>query len=214
MGKKNSIPIYLQVAVDVASRIRKKELVIGQKISGRTTLASEYNVSPETIRKAMKLLSEVNIVEVKRGNGVHVLSVSRAKDFIENYQIKTNVNELKDELLNLMKQRDEIEEKMNDTMKSIIDYTSRFKNSSHIRVYEYCINYGKVDFEITIAELNLKKNTGIDLIGIVKDGRIMLSPNSDEVVNGTDKLLYVGISDFNSKLDEYIQSIYEKNAKF
>lgn len=127
MAKKNSTPVYLQVAVDVAGRILREELAVGQKLSGRTTLASEYNVSSETIRKAMRLLSHVDIVEVKHGNGIYVSSIERAEEFIERYGIKASINDLKEELIQLIKQRDAIEAKMNETMNSIIDYTSRFK---------------------------------------------------------------------------------------
>jgi len=208
MAKKNSTPIYLQIAVDVAGRISRKELVIGQRLSGRTTLASEYNVSPETIRKAMILLSDVNIVEVKHGNGVHVSSIARAEEFIERYRIKASVNQLKEELVELMNQRDEIEIKMNEAMNAIVDYTSRFKNSDYISINEYALNYETIDIEKTLKELDLKHHTGITLVGIKRDGITMLSPDEDEVVKAMDKLLYVGIPSSSVRLGEYLRSVY------
>lgn len=209
MGKKNSTPVYLQIAVDVAGRVARDELVIGQKLSGRTTLAGEYNVSPETIRKAMKLLADVDIVEVKHGNGIYVSSIARAEEFIERYQIKSSVNQLKEELIDLMKQRDEIEAKMNQTMKSIIDYTSRFKNSDHVSVNEYYFNYGSLSVEKTLKDLDLKHNTGVTLVGIKRDGITMLSPEEHEVIRAKDKLLYVGIPSSSVRLGEYLRDIYE-----
>lgn len=210
MAKKNVIPIYLQVAVDVAGRVVRDELKVGQKISGRTTLASEYNVSPETIRKAMKLLSDVDIVTVKHGNGIHVSSVEHAEEFIERYRIKTNVNQLKEELIELMRQRDAIEQKMNDTMSSIIDYTSRFKNSDHVTVNEYLLNYPNRNICKSIRELELKKRTGVTLVGIKRDGVTTLSPNDDEIIRAQDKILYVGIPDSSIRLGEYLRNIYEQ----
>lgn len=209
MGKKNTTPIYLQIAVDVARRIVSEELIIGQRLSGRTTLASEYNVSPETIRKAMKLLSDVNIVEVIHGNGVHVSSTIKAEEFIENYNIKANVNQLKEDLIELMKQRDRIETKMNETMNSIVDYTSRFKNSDHISVNEYCMSYDYLSSEKTIRELDLKYNTGITLVGIKRNGITMISPDEDEVIKVMDTLLYVGIPSSSVRLGEYLRLVYE-----
>ncbi len=208
MAKKNAIPIYLQVAVDVAGRVVRDELKVGQKISGRTTLASEYNVSPETIRKAMKLLSDVNIVTVKHGNGIHVSSVEHAEDFMERYRIKTNVNQLKEELLDLMRQRDAIEEKMNDTMNSIIDYTSRFKNSDHITVNEYFINYPDRGIEKKICDLELKKHTGATIVGINRGGSTILSPDAKEIIKAQDKIFYVGIPASSIRLGEYLRDIY------
>jgi DNA-binding GntR family transcriptional regulator len=209
MAKKNSLPIYLQVAVDVAGRIAREELKVGQKISGRSTLASEYNVSPETIRKAMGLLADVNIVEVRHGNGIHVSSISRAEEFIEHYSIKSSVNELKEKLMKLMNEREAIELKMNETMNAIIDYTSRFKNSVHITVHEYLLDYETLKVDKSIEELDLKRNTGITLVGIKRDGLTILSPDFDEVIRAKDKLLYVGIPSSSVRLGEYLRSIYD-----
>lgn len=206
---KRTTPIYLQIAVDMAGRIVREELVIGQKISGRSTLASHYNVSPETIRKAMRLLADVNIVNIKHGNGIHVSSVTRAEEFIERYRIKANVNQLKEELISLMKQRDAIEAKMNETMNSIIDYTSRFKNSDHISVNEYLINYEEISVPKTLRELDFKSNTGITVVGIKRDGITILSPENDELLLAKDTLLYVGIPSSSVRLGEYLRSMYE-----
>lgn len=209
MSKKKSVPVYMQVAVDVANRIAKDEIKVGQKISGRSTLASEYNVSPETIRKAMALLADVQIVEVRHGNGISVISTNRAEEFIERYRIKATVNELKEELLDLMKQREVIENKMNETMNSIIDYTSRFKNSEHVQVHEYFLNYPSSTISKTIKELALKVNTGITLVGLKRDGETYLSVDETEEIKPLDKLLYVGSPRSSLHLGEYLRSIYD-----
>lgn len=208
MGARNTTPRYVQVAVDVAGRIAREELKVGKKISGRSTFASEYSVSPETIRKSMRLLEDVNIVEVKHGNGVYVSSVARAEEFIERYKIRASVNELKGELLGLMKQRDEIEQKMNDTMNSIIDYTSRFKNSDHITVHEYYLNI-ESEVEKSLRDLNLNEQTGVTLVGIKRDGDMKLSPGADCLVKAKDKLFYVGPPSTSVRLGDYLRSVYE-----
>lgn len=128
----STLPVYMKVAVDMAARISRNEIPTGRKISGRSTLAGEYNVSPETIRKAMKLLSDMDIVEVKHGNGIYVGSAVRAGEFLEKYGLRSTIKELKEELVDLMRQRDAIEEKMNEVVNAIIDYTSRFKSSEFI----------------------------------------------------------------------------------
>lgn len=208
MAARNATPRYVQIAVDVAGRIAGEELKVGQKFSGRTTFASEYSVSSETIRKAMRLLEDVAIVEVKHGNGVYVSSIERAEEFIERYRIKASVNELKEELLELMKQRNDIEQKMNDTMNNIIDYTSRFKNSDHITVHEYFLDV-ESDVDKTIRELNLKEETGVTLVGIKREGEVKLSPSEDMVIIAKDKLFYVGPPSSSVRLGEYLRSVYE-----
>ncbi len=209
MAARNTTPRYMQVAVDVAGRIAREELKIGQKISGRTTLASEYSVSPETIRKAMRLLEDVDIVTVKHGNGISVSSIQRAEEFIERYRIKASVNELKDELIALMRQRDQIEEKMNVAMNSIIDYTSRFKNSDHITVHEYYLGFDGEPVAYTLAALALKGITGITVVGIKRDGQIYLSPDEQALLSTGDRLLYVGTPDSSLRLGEYLREKYE-----
>ena len=96
MNKKKSIPAYMKIAIDMAARISREEFKKDVKISGRTTLASDYNVSPETIRKAMRLLTDMNIVEVKYGNGIYVASYENAEQFIERYRTRESINELKE----------------------------------------------------------------------------------------------------------------------
>lgn len=57
---------YQAIAVDIAKRILNNEFAIGEKVSGRTLFASQYSVSPETIRNAISLLKEVNVVGVSQ----------------------------------------------------------------------------------------------------------------------------------------------------
>ena len=63
---------YLQIALDLATRIARGELAEGSRIYGRSVMASEYNVSPETIRRALRLLADMKVVEgeaPERGGG-------------------------------------------------------------------------------------------------------------------------------------------------
>ena len=70
---------YLQIARDLAERIARGELPEGSRIYGRSVMASEYNVSPETIRRALRLLSDMKVVEVKPQSGAVVLSQQKTK---------------------------------------------------------------------------------------------------------------------------------------
>lgn len=62
----DSLPQYMQIALSIAGRIAGGDVPEGAKISGRSKLSSEYNVSPETIRKAVRLLSDMRVVDVGR----------------------------------------------------------------------------------------------------------------------------------------------------
>ena len=69
---------YLQIALDLAGRVARGEFPEGSRIYGRSVMASEYNVSPETIRRALRLLADMQVVEIRPQSGVVVLSASNA----------------------------------------------------------------------------------------------------------------------------------------
>ncbi len=58
-------PKYQQIAVDVAEKIAEGKLHVGDKIHARSTLANQYQVSPETARKAIIVLVDLEIVKAK-----------------------------------------------------------------------------------------------------------------------------------------------------
>ena len=61
----DALPQYMRIARSIAQRIADGELMEGEKLSGRSKLSSEYNVSPETIRKAVQVLQDRAVVIVR-----------------------------------------------------------------------------------------------------------------------------------------------------
>ena len=86
---------YLQIALDLATRIAQGELTEGSRIYGRSVLASEYGVSPETIRKALRLLADMKVVDVKPQSGAVVLSADSARRYIENFSEDADIHSLR-----------------------------------------------------------------------------------------------------------------------
>ena len=66
-------PRYQLIAEDIATKIVERKYVVGEKIYARSSLASQYGVSPETTRRAIAVLQDLNIVEAKR-IGVEIVS--------------------------------------------------------------------------------------------------------------------------------------------
>ncbi len=76
--KKNlTLPRYQEIAVEIAERIVENRYQVGEKIYARSTLASNFNVSAETARKAINVLVDLEIMEVQQGSGTYVASRDR-----------------------------------------------------------------------------------------------------------------------------------------
>jgi len=67
---KDGMPRYQQIALDIATQIVKQQYKVGDRIYARSSLASKYHVSPETARRAICLLADMDIVEAEKGSGV------------------------------------------------------------------------------------------------------------------------------------------------
>ncbi|MFC6602613.1 GntR family transcriptional regulator [Ectobacillus funiculus] len=78
MQQRVQMPTYEKIAIDIANRIYDGKFKVGERIHGRSTLASEYNVSPETVRRAIKILEDVEIVQSAKGSGVIIASRENA----------------------------------------------------------------------------------------------------------------------------------------
>ncbi len=76
-----SLPRYQQIAVEIAERIVENRYEVGQKVHARSTLASNFNVSPETARKAINVLVDLGIMDVRHGSGAYIASKEKAQSF-------------------------------------------------------------------------------------------------------------------------------------
>lgn len=136
MKKSHSRPKYITIALDIAYRIYNNDLKEGERVSGRSVLASEYNVSPETIRKSISLLRDMDVVRVTPKSGILILSRDKAFNFIQEFDTKDNLIELKHEIFDLMNKKTEIEKNIKKNIESIVDYSIQLKNIGLIYPFE------------------------------------------------------------------------------
>ena len=92
MEKSHTMPIYQKIALDIANNIYVGNIAEGTTLRGRSALAAKYNVSPETIRRSVKLLEDIEVVQSIKGKGIIVLSSSNAESFLKKYQNITNIS--------------------------------------------------------------------------------------------------------------------------
>jgi len=169
-------PIYKKIAIDITNRILSGDFSVGDKLYGRSSLASEYNVSPETIRRSITLLSDMDIVKVTKGSGIVINSVDNCMQLIDKYKDIDSISSIKKNIVLLLQKKKELDKSIDWSIDELIDYSSRFKNSNPFIPYEFEILSEMVIIGKTISETKFWQNTGATIIGIRRDKRLMLSP--------------------------------------
>ncbi|SHJ99806.1 TrkA C-terminal domain-containing protein [Tepidibacter formicigenes] len=205
MSERISIPRYIKIAVDVATRIYNGNINEGDKLRGRSILASEYNVSPETIRKAMKLLEDKQVVEVSKGSGIIVKSKQKAYGVIQNFKdSEENISTLRSKLKDLFDEKKRIEKEIQETTEKIIDLY-KFKRNEIIDPIQVEIKEGYHIIGKTIGECKVWENTGATILGVLRKGKMILSPGPNLEFMQGDNLLIVGDLGVVDKINNYLK---------
>ncbi len=76
------------------------------RIFGRSILSSEYGVSPETIRRSLRLLADMGIVEIRQNSGGIILSQEKAKQYILRFNEYMDIRGLQRKLRELMSEQE------------------------------------------------------------------------------------------------------------
>lgn len=189
MKHTQSPPIYLQVAYDIAAKIAAQELKEGQRFTGRSLMGSQYNVSPETIRRAMRLLSDVGIISIQQNVGSVVASRARALEYIERAKADTNLRALKHQLQSLIEQRDQLNGQINDTFERICNLEERFHHSDQFRTYEFTLEPGSPVAGASIGTLSFRQRTGATVIAVRRGDEMEISPGPQTALQVGDTLL-------------------------
>lgn len=184
---------YLQIALDLANRIAGGELAEGQRIYGRSVMASEYNVSPETIRRALWLLSDMKVVEVKPQSGAVVLSADNARRYIETFNEEASSHSLHRQLKELVTQSAEINRQVLETVKALIKSEDTFSAASQpLPNYEVAVPKTSPLIGKSIGALKFWQSTGGTIVAIRRGQTVILSPGPYAELYGGDVIILVG----------------------
>lgn len=192
---------YEKIAVEIAEKIVRREYRPGEKLYGRSTLAGQYNVSPETIRRAVALLQSVNVVVVEPGRGITVGSREAAAEFLREFEARRHLEEMRSRINSLVEQRNKINREIDEILSELISYTvkmtGRFYQIEEAEVEEGSFLAGK-----TLASSGLRSTTGATVLAMVRDGKEIFSPDVTMEIKAGDILVYVGPPDSKSKVEE------------
>ncbi len=201
-----TMPRYLKIATDLAARIASGEFQEGTRLKGRSTLATEYNVSPETIRRAVSILSDKNVVKIVLGSGIVILSRENAIKFVKSFKDDERVADLRQQLAQLMEKRRSVDDEILSLTKQIIDMY-RYKRSDLITPVEISLPPDSPVIGKSIGELEIWHNTGATIIGVVQQKDIILSPGPYYEFCESDRVLIVGDENVIERFNAFIHSL-------
>lgn len=185
-------PVYAQIALDIASRIAKGDLKENSKVYGRSVMSSEYGVSPETIRRAMKLLEDMKIVDIKQNSGAIVLSSKNAKLYVEKFGEQNNIRSMQKRLADYIKQQEDLNRQIIDLANSIVRINDKYSETNPFTNYEVVIPPNSSTIGHTLAELNFWQETRATVIAIRRDDKVILSPGPYILFDSGDTIIFVG----------------------
>ena len=192
---KDGMPRYQQIALDIATQIVKQQYKVGDRIYARSSLASKYHVSPETARRAICLLADMDIVEAEKGSGVVILSVDNAARYLQQLtgvETMTSLRQsIRQDLDNQLLLAQQLREKMSDLM----DRAERFQHLNPFNPFEITVEVGSICEGKTLATV----------IAISHNGELLISPGPHNRMQAGDIVYFVGDENAPSRVDRFLR---------
>lgn len=75
IDREGPVPPYRQIADDLRTQIRDGSIPVGRRIPSLVDLEQRYGVARDTLRKAVQVLRDEELVETVQGMGVYVVKL-------------------------------------------------------------------------------------------------------------------------------------------
>lgn len=201
-----SIPRYLKIAVNIAERIASNELPVGGKLKGRSVLSTEYSVSAETIRRAMSLLADKDVVKIANGKENIVLSKEKAVSFIKSFNNDSIIYNLRLNLAKAYEKRVTVDQEINILTDRLINMY-RYKRSDIIKPVEIQLPIHSHLIGKSIGGAEFWHNTGATIIGIIRNEDTVVSPGPYFEFLPNDKIIFVGDNNVIERVNAFVNGI-------
>ncbi|ANA78498.1 GntR family transcriptional regulator [Paenibacillus glucanolyticus] len=195
---------YKSIALDIAQRIVSGEFPVASKISGRSLLAGQYQVSPETIRKAIGLLKEENIVSVSQGKEIIIISDRNALEYTTRNNYLKSAYSLKQDLQQLLQEKKEMDRKFAELFTQIIEASDRLQNLKPYHPVEIKISDLSHVIGRTIGNLLFWQNTGATIIALRRGTEVTISPGPHVILREGDIIVAVGDERMYERTEQFI----------
>ncbi|MBC7347317.1 MAG: GntR family transcriptional regulator [Clostridia bacterium] len=191
---------YEEIALMLATDIARGRYREGERIYGRSVLAGQYSVSPETIRKAVALLQAREVVEAVAGSGIIVLSRQAASKFVEDFEEFSTLEKMGKRLDELLEQRNRLNAEIERLTKEIVHYKDALLkqvlyNAEEIKIESNSPLTGK-----SVQSAGIRTLTGVTVTAVRRHGILYDSPSADLALQAGDVLLVVGDKEGKEKL--------------
>lgn len=194
---------YQKIAVSVAQRIASGEYEVGEKLKSRTTIASTFNVSPETARKGLNILADLNILTLKHGSGAIVLSKEKAIEFINQYESTHSIAVIKEKIRQNIRHQQEGMEELSSLVNDFLMQSQNISKQLPLAPYEIIVNKDTDHFGKSIGVLNLWHQTGATVVAIEHEGQFLISPGPYAVIEKGDHIYFVGDESVYSRMKNF-----------
>ncbi len=181
---------YEEIAQDLANRIVRGELDEGTRVLGRSSLAGQYQVSPETIRRAVAILTERGIVQSMAGSGIRVLSRYAATEYVESIRAKNTLEEGAREVRALLRQRSGLDQKIEAALDRLLSQATGVFSSRHVD--EVAVHPDAWVVGRSLQEIRLRSRTGATAVAVTRGDVDQFSPPADMRLQPGDVVTTVG----------------------
>lgn len=197
-------PIYHQIALDIANKIVNGKYKKGDRFKGRSTLSTQYKVSPETIRRSMCLLQDMDIVTVHANVGIEVISEEKAIEFVEKFRDIKTLTSIKNTILELVNGINQQNAALVDNVKEFMDNTEKYRILNPFMPFELEITSKVWFIGKSISDMNFWHNTGATIIAIKRGDETILSPGPYVDFKKHDVIVIVGDEEALSRTKKFL----------
>lgn len=199
-------PVYERVAYEIAIQIANGKVVEGAKIKGRSLASTQFNVSTETMRKALNVLQENGVITIKEQSGAQVVSREQALKFSEAFKDEIALKNSFQAFHSLLDESKTIQQRIKKELSRLEKKYDINHSSTPIRTFDYQLSELHPLVGRTVRSTNFYKVTGATLYGIVGNVTIS-SPSSEYVFQPFDILYFSGDETVMQRTVEYLQQL-------
>ncbi|WP_366456006.1 TrkA C-terminal domain-containing protein [Clostridium hominis] len=210
MKNKISTPRYQQIAIEIATRIASEEYRIGEKIYARSNIAGQYGVSPETARRAISVLCDLNIVSSEKGSGVTIKSHKNAVNFIKQHSKRKTIDTIKENILDSIDRQQKEMDTLNRHLSDLIIASEHFRSMNPFMPFEVRITSKCIYLNKTISEIQFWQNTGATVLAIQRNDMMIKSPGPYAILLENDILYFLSQDDNSKQVKDFLYPLTEE----